>query len=321
MLYNKFICVAVQKKKKKMLYMKKLKCWPNQEKKKCENNFIRNGSLLQEELISFCKGKNLPIHVFSAKQVKKMSDFSLSQLLEEDAHFRIYRGTIEDDGNRTVSIKKYFSTITYVGIQEFPVIVYEFPDQGCLRNYVYRDEGTLLWKHRLKIASEISYALAYLQNGFHRPVIFRNLSSKDVFLDKDYVVKLTGFYFSVSIPEGEVHVNDAVVSTIGYGAPEYMASGRLTAKTDVYCFGLLLLELLAGCSRFKLLGMIRDHNQSIEISMVVDPAISTQVEENGKQQQLNDVIKLALRCSVSNEDDRPSMIDVATQLKKILHSI
>ncbi|KNA15479.1 hypothetical protein SOVF_097920 [Spinacia oleracea] len=278
-----------------------------------------------------------------------MSDFSLSQLLEEDAHFRIYRGTIEDDGNRTVSIKKYFSTITYVGIQgifreiviatqmsihqnslkiigccletEFPVIVYEFPDQGCLRNYVYRDEGTLLWKHRLKIASEISYALAYLQNGFHRPVIFRNLSSKDVFLDKDYVVKLTGFYFSVSIPEGEVHVNDAVVSTIGYGAPEYMASGRLTAKTDVYCFGLLLLELLAGCSRFKLLGMIRDHNQSIEISMVVDPAISTQVEENGKQQQLNDVIKLALRCSVSNEDDRPSMIDVATQLKKILHSI
>uniref|UniRef100_A0A803LW58 Protein kinase domain-containing protein n=1 Tax=Chenopodium quinoa TaxID=63459 RepID=A0A803LW58_CHEQI len=327
-------------------------CWTKQKLKECENNFIRNGSLLQEEIIAVCKGKNLPIHVFSANEVTKMSTFTSDYI--PDAHYRIFCGTI-DEGNRRVFIKKFHSVNSFVGVEgilreivtatqmcmhqnslkligccletELPVIVYEFPDQGCLQDIISNtNTGFFPWKLRLKIGSEISYALAYLQNGFCRPVIFRNLSIKDVYLDKDYVTKLTGYYFSVLIPEGEVHVNDAVVGTTGSNAPEYIMSGRLTEKTDVYCLGVLLFELLVGRNRltywyqFDISRRIREHDQNLKISMFVDPEISCEIEDSGKQQQLQEVFELAWRCTHRNEDDRPSMIEVASELKKIADS-
>ncbi|XP_021764604.1 uncharacterized protein LOC110729192 [Chenopodium quinoa] len=177
-----------------------------------------------------------------------------------DAHYITFRGTI-DEGNQPVFIKKLHSTNSFVGVE------------GIVREIVTATQ-------MLKIGSEISYALAYLQNCFFRPVIFRNLSIKDVYFDKDYVAKLTGYYFSVLIPEGEDHVNDAVVGTTGGSAPEYISSG----------------------------------------SMIVDPKISCEIEESGKQQQLQEVFELAWRCTYRNEDDRPSMIEVASELKKIADS-
>ena len=335
--------------------MKPLKCWIKQKKtKECEDNFIKQGNLLQEELIAFCKGKNLPIHLFSAKQVNKMSYFAHDDMLSDDACFQLYRGTIEEN-NRPVCIKKYYCTNPFIGIQgiireiviatqmrmhgnslnllgcsletETPVLVFELPDQGCLRDHIFRQQGSLSWKLRLKIGYEISYALTYLQTSFHRPIIFRNLSSKDVFLDKDYVAKLTGFYFSVLIPEGEDHVNDAIVGTVGYGAPEYSRSGRLTEKTDVYCFGVLLFELLIGVWNhqyggysLQLLRKIKDYGQNIEIEMIIDPKILEEVEEKGMRQHLKEVPEIAVICTADDENHRPSMVDIASKLKIILCS-
>lgn len=322
----------------------------NKEIKELENNYyIRNESLLQEELISFCNGKNLPIQFFSAKEIMKMSDFTQNQLLEENSTFRLYRGVMK---SRSICVKKFHSSFQYVWMKgiireivvatqmsayryalmllgccletEFPVLVYEYPDCGCLAHQIYKQES-LPWKIRLRIGSEISYALAYLQNGFNRPVIHRNLSARDVFLDNDYVAKVTGFYMSVPIPEGKVHLMDAVVGTNGYSEPEYIRSGRLTVKTDVYLFGVLLLELLASRRFFSvrgphLLDKARALHRNGRTVKVVNQETLREVEKNGQHQQLQQVLELVLRCSADKEDDRPNIVDVAIELEKILHS-
>lgn len=99
------------------------------------------------------------------------------------------------------------------------------------------------------------------------------------------------------IPEGEVHLIDAIIGIAGgfQCPPEYITSGRLTEKTDVFSFRMLVFELLVGrCKHHtgyhrELLDIIRNHGENIDISMIVDPAISREIEEYGKQKQLQDV--------------------------------
>lgn len=105
----------------------------------------------------------------------------------------------------------------------------------------------LSWNTRIKIALGAAQGLEYLHCTANPPVIYRDLKSANILLDDDFNPKLSDFGLAKLGPVGDnTHVSTRVMGTYGYCAPEYAMSGKLTLKSDIYCFGVVLLELITG---------------------------------------------------------------------------
>lgn len=99
----------------------------------------------------------------------------------------------------------------------------------------------------MKIALHAAKGLEYLHDTAKPPVIYRDLKSSNILLDRDFNAKLSDFGLAKLGPVGDKsHVSSRVMGTYGYCAPEYQRTGQLTAKSDVYSFGVVLLELITG---------------------------------------------------------------------------
>ncbi|KAK9682945.1 hypothetical protein RND81_10G108500 [Saponaria officinalis] len=218
---------------------------------------------------------------------------------------------------------------------ECPILVYEWAKNGTLDDRIFRykehNKEALEWKDRLRVAWEIAHAVAYLHTAFRRPIIHRNLKPSNVYLDDDDSARLSDFSRTVSIPEGETHVEESIVwGTFGYIAPDYLMSCRVAESSDVYSFGILLLVLMTGKTasftieldrgEVILVDWVSDYCAADCVIDIVDPAINT----NGAvvEEQLKTLVELAIRCSAEDEECRPTMVDVATQLKNMIdHAI
>lgn len=103
------------------------------------------------------------------------------------------------------------------------------------------------WDTRIKIAVGTARGLEYLHCKANPPVIYRDLKSANILLDNDFQPKLSDFGLAKFGPVGNnTHVTTRVMGTHGYCAPEYAMSGKLTLKSDIYSFGVVLLELITG---------------------------------------------------------------------------
>ncbi|KAF5770909.1 putative transferase, protein kinase RLK-Pelle-RLCK-VIIa-2 family [Helianthus annuus] len=129
------------------------------------------------------------------------------------------------------------------------LLVYEFMSRGSLENHLFRRSSyfqPLSWNLRLKAALGAAKGLAYL----HSPeanVIYRDFKCSNILIDSDYNAKLSDFGLAKDGPlDGKSHVSTRVMGTYGYAAPEYMATGHLTERSDIYSFGVVLLEIMTG---------------------------------------------------------------------------
>ncbi|KAG2322295.1 hypothetical protein Bca52824_015508 [Brassica carinata] len=117
--------------------------------------------------------------------------------------------------------------------------------KGSLENHLFRRAADPIpWKTRMKVAISAARRLAFLHEA---KVIYRDFKASNILLDTEFNAKLSDFGLAKAGPTGDrTHVTTQVMGTHGYAAPEYIATGRLTAKSDVYNFGVVLLELLSG---------------------------------------------------------------------------
>lgn len=98
----------------------------------------------------------------------------------------------------------------------------------------------------MQIAAGTARGLDFLHSA-NPPVIYRDLKASNILLDDGFQTKLSDFGLAKFGPVGDVsHVSTRVMGTYGYCAPEYASTGRLTMKTDIFSFGVVLLELLTG---------------------------------------------------------------------------
>lgn len=105
----------------------------------------------------------------------------------------------------------------------------------------------LEWFNRIKIALDAAKGLEYLHDKANPPVIYRDLKSSNILLDTEFNAKLSDFGLAKLGPTGDKsHVSSRVMGTYGYCAPEYQRTGQLTVKSDVYSYGVVLLELITG---------------------------------------------------------------------------
>ncbi|CAN6204214.1 unnamed protein product [Urochloa humidicola] len=127
------------------------------------------------------------------------------------------------------------------------LLVYEFVPNMTLHHHLHgEDEAVLDWPTRWKIAVGAAKGLAYLHEDCHPRIIHRDIKSANILLDDDFNPKVSDFGMAKFIPRGDSHIATKIVGTIGYLAPEYASSGRLTEKSDVFSYGVVLLEIITG---------------------------------------------------------------------------
>ncbi|XP_022774222.1 serine/threonine-protein kinase PBL27-like [Durio zibethinus] len=109
------------------------------------------------------------------------------------------------------------------------------------------DQKPLYWNTRMTIAAGAAKGLDYLHSEANPPVIYRDLKPSNILLGESFNPKLSDFGLAKFGPSGEKsYVSTRIMGTHGYCAPEYLASGKLTMKSDVFSFGVVLLELITG---------------------------------------------------------------------------
>ncbi|WVZ64646.1 hypothetical protein U9M48_014140 [Paspalum notatum var. saurae] len=127
------------------------------------------------------------------------------------------------------------------------LLVYEFVPNLTLHHHLHGGvEAVLDWPIRWKIAFGAAKGLAYLHEDCHPRIIHRDIKAANILLDHDFNPKVSDFGTAKFIPKENTHIATRIVGTIGYLAPEYASSGKLTEKSDVFSFGVLLLELITG---------------------------------------------------------------------------
>ncbi|CDY22206.1 BnaC01g38950D [Brassica napus] len=212
------------------------------------------------------------------------------------------------------------------GIQR--LLVYEYmPNRSVESHLSPRSLTVLAWDLRLRIAQDAARGLTYLHEQMEFQIIFRDFKSSNILLDEDWKAKLSDFGLARLGPsEGLTHVTTDVVGTMGYAAPEYIKTGRLTSKSDVWGYGVFIYELITGRrpvdrnkpnGEQKLLEWVRPYlSDTKKFKLILDPRLEGKY--NLKAVQKLSVV--ANRCLVRNPKARPKMSEVLEMVTKIVEA-
>ncbi|XP_024981166.1 serine/threonine-protein kinase PCRK1-like [Cynara cardunculus var. scolymus] len=213
------------------------------------------------------------------------------------------------------------------GIQR--LLVYELMSNKSLEDHLLgRANSPLSWMTRLRIAQGAARGLAYLHEEMDFQLIFRDLKTSNILLDEDFNPKLSDFGLARQGPAaGLTHVSTVVVGTVGYAAPEYVQTGRLTAKSDVWSFGVVLYELITGRravernlprNEQKLLEWVKPYiSDSKKFHLIVDPRL----EGDYSLKSAHKLSSLANKCLTKNPKSRPKMSEVVEMLGNIIDDV
>lgn len=294
------------------------------------------------------------VYIFSYLEMKiATKNFRPDQILGEGGFGIVYRGVIDEtvrQGIKSTQVaikqlnpegfqgdREWLAEVNYLGQLSHPnlvkligfccedehrLLVYEFMACGSLEKHLFRKVClTMPWSIRMKIALDAAKGLAFL-HGAERPVIYRDFKTSNILLDEDYNAKLSDFGLAKDGPMGDqTHVSTRVMGTYGYAAPEYVMTGHLTARSDVYGYGVVLLELLIGRRAMDKSRPSREHNlvewarplliHSKKLVRILDPRMEGQYSPRVAQKVAN----LAYQCLSQNPKGRPMMSQVVELLE------
>ncbi|CAA0821375.1 LRR receptor-like serine/threonine-protein kinase FEI 1 [Striga hermonthica] len=191
------------------------------------------------------------------------------------------------------------------------LLIYDFLSGGSLDEALHERGEQLDWETRLNIIMGASKGLAYLHHDCSPRIIHRDIKSSNILLDGNFDARVSDFGLAKLLKDEESHITTIVAGTFGYLAPEYMQSGRATEKTDVYSFGVLVLEIVSGKrptdasfieKGLNIVGWLNylvSENRQREI---VDPHCERIHTEN-----LDALLSIAIQCVSSSPEDRPTM--------------
>ncbi|KDP23736.1 hypothetical protein JCGZ_23569 [Jatropha curcas] len=200
------------------------------------------------------------------------------------------------------------------------IMIYEYMPNGNLWSALHgKEAGKLLvdWVSRYNIAVGVAQGLNYLHHDCRPPVIHRDIKSNNILLDGNLDARIADF----GLARMMVHKNETVsmvAGSYGYIAPEYGYTLKVDEKSDIYSFGVVLLELLSGKKPLDpafgepidIVEWIRRDNRGLEEAL--DPNIAGQCKH--VQEEMLLVLRIAILCTAKNPKDRPSMRDVITML-------
>ncbi|KAG5560742.1 hypothetical protein RHGRI_003921 [Rhododendron griersonianum] len=203
------------------------------------------------------------------------------------------------------------------------ILVYEYIALGTLADHLYRLKRTesntsfspLSWEERLHMCIGAARGLDHLHSGTSQSFIHRDVKSTNILIDENWVAKISDFGLSKGTTSHSItHISTQVKGTFGYFDPEYFFTQRLTAKSDVYAFGVILLEVL--CGRPALDRELSEEQMSLtrfaqecikegKLARVIDPSLSGQIAPRC----LKSFVLLANNCLQQSPKSRPTMAE------------
>ncbi|KAJ3695088.1 hypothetical protein LUZ60_000465 [Juncus effusus] len=218
--------------------------------------------------------------------------------------------------------KNLVSLVGYCMDGDCMALVYEYMQEGTLQDKLRDNTKPLTWKQRLRIAYESAQGLDYLHKSCNPPLIHRDVKTNNILLNSDLQSKIADFGLSRAFDNKDSsHVSTAVVGTPGYLDPEYYTSYQLSEKSDVFSFGVVLLEIVTGQTPI-IPGPEGGHiskwvNQRLsrgDIESVIDPRMQGQYDINSVWK----VTTLAAKCTEHSSVNRPTMNSIVVELKESL---
>ncbi|CAN6284058.1 unnamed protein product [Urochloa humidicola] len=279
---------------------------------------------------------------------KATKGFKNSELLGAGGFGQVYRGVLRCSGD-VVAIKRISSGGTQ-GMREFVaevaslgrmrhrnlvelrgwckrgqdlLLVYEFMPNGSLDVHLFGRAGAgmppkplLTWEQRVRILRGVASGLVYLHEEWEQVVVHRDVKASNVLLGADMASRLGDFGLARLYEHGADPATTRVVGTLGYMAPELVVTAKATKETDVFAFGVLLLE--AACGRrpidpatgVNLLRWVRDHGAKGDLVLAVDERLDGHYDK----EEARLMLWLGLMCSQSRPEARPSMRQVRQYL-------
>jgi len=204
-------------------------------------------------------------------------------------------------------------------------LIYDFMPGGNLQQLLRAgDVYSLNWEQRLHVALDAAQGLEYLHELCTPSIVHRDVKTPNILLDKDLVGIIADFGLSRAFNDAHTHISTVVAGTLGYLDPEYHATFQLTVKTDVYSFGIVLLEIITGQPPIimdphpiHLPIWVRQEIAKGSIHDVMDKRLLDQYDVISLQA----MIELSMNCVEIASVDRPTMTEVISRLKVWLPAI
>ncbi|KAJ4808475.1 BRI1-associated receptor kinase [Rhynchospora pubera] len=207
------------------------------------------------------------------------------------------------------------------------LLVYPFMTNGSVADRLrdYRSgRPSLDWAKRMQIALGSARGLLYLHEQCNPKIIHRDVKAANILLDECFEAVVGDFGLAKLLDRQESHVSTAVRGTIGHIAPEYLSTGQSSEKTDVYGFGILLLELIMGpkilssgngqVQKGMLLDWVRELHEAKNLETLVDRDLN----DSFNPAELECAISVVLLCTKSNPTLRPMMSEVVKTLESVI---
>ncbi|KAH7662790.1 Non-specific serine/threonine protein kinase protein [Dioscorea alata] len=202
------------------------------------------------------------------------------------------------------------------------MFIYEYMPNGSLWEALHgKLAGRLLvdWVSRYNIATGIAQGMAYLHHDCHPPVIHRDVKSNNILLDANLDARIADFGLAKMLLRKNETVS-VIAGSYGYIAPEYGYTLKVDQKSDIYSFGVVLMELVTGKRPVEpefgegqdIVGWVREKLSKREVEDVLDRSVGGQCKHVQEEMML--VLRIAVLCSARLPKDRPSMRDVLTML-------
>ncbi|XP_024987335.1 probable LRR receptor-like serine/threonine-protein kinase At1g07650 [Cynara cardunculus var. scolymus] len=293
------------------------------------------------------RGLDLQTGVFTYRQIRAATDnFSALNKLGEGGFGSVYKGTLLDG---TLVAVKQLSSTSRQGNREFVneigmiagirhpnivrlhgccvegdhlLLLYEYMENNSLAHALFEQDKSKMeinWSTRQRICIGIAKGLAFLHEESVLRMVHRDIKATNILLDTNLTPKISDFGLA-KLDEEHTHIVTKVAGTLGYMAPEYALWGLLTYKADVYSFGVLALEIVAGKNNMKfrpsedcfcLLDWAIVLEQKGSLIDLVDPRLGS---DFNKKEAVG-MIKIALLCTNQSPDLRPSMSEVVNMLE------
>ncbi|XP_022734522.1 protein NSP-INTERACTING KINASE 3-like isoform X2 [Durio zibethinus] len=204
------------------------------------------------------------------------------------------------------------------------LLVYPYMPNGSvafrLRDHIH-GRPALDWTRRKRIALGTARGLVYLHEQCDPKIIHRDVKAANILLDEDFEAVVGDFGLAKLLDHRDSHVTTAVRGTVGHIAPEYLSTGQSSEKTDVFGFGILLLELITGQKALDfgraanqkgvMLDWVKKLHQEGNLSLLVDKDL----KGNYDRTELEEMVQVALLCTQFNPLHRPRMSEVLRMLE------
>ncbi|XP_023901210.1 G-type lectin S-receptor-like serine/threonine-protein kinase LECRK1 [Quercus suber] len=294
------------------------------------------------ENVNLGLAEEFTLRLFSYNELERATE-GFQEELGRGSYGAVYKGTISE-GRKTIVVKRFEkdveegdcefraeiiaiarthhkNLVRVLGIcieGDRKLLVYEYMNNGSLADLIFKAERPPIWKERIRIALDVARGLLYLHEESEVRIIHCNIKPQNILMDDNWTARISDFGFAKLLMPNQLGATTAVEGTSAYLAPEWEKNSLISFQTDIYSFGVVLLEIV--CCRRSIEVNVSTADEIILSNWVYACFAAGELDklvkdENVDFRTLERMVKVGLWCVQEDPTLRPSMKNVVLMLE------